>query len=446
MIRVPLRALACAATLLITLASTALAAGDPLPPEPTLADYLASFDAAYTPPDHVTLALVDAEAGVLRTARAAGPHVGLEQSMRWDAFSAFAFGVSTDVTVPLYTARQDLETTIAATTLDQQRDAAETSRADARARFAGDVLAFTLLSHAATDVERAMERARAEGWPGTSAATDAARIPPAARDAYLQQRKLADLLDFLRANAEDLRRSLARATGMQPADLAPPGVDATVAAFTSPPPSHPRCVIDAPAAADARARHEQRMLQDALTNTPAATFDLVAGLGVRSGRSGAVGVGGSLVHGSIGLEASIATPTTWPVMVDASAAIDLAGVRQTLRVEWPSRPTPVLQAGRSADRVLEDELQTLDATLRSLRRSHQQAMASRAERELRLAWFVQDVLAPGDAVASYVDDGAPLPDPIADLRGVELRTNLAFARLDEALTWVELMLACGLGV
>src|SRR5690606_4899144 len=108
--------------------------------------------------------------------------------------------------------------------------------------------------------------------------------------------------------------------------------------------------------------------------------------------------------------------------------------------------TPVLQAGRSADRVLEDELQALDATLRSLRRSHQQAMARRAERELRLAWFVHDVLAHGDAQESYVDTGEPLPDPIADLHGVELRTDLAFAHLDEALAWVELVLACGGGV
>ncbi|MFO7544359.1 MAG: hypothetical protein R6W77_02580 [Trueperaceae bacterium] len=447
MIRALLPALACAVTLLIPLAaSAARAAGLPLPPEPTFADYLASFDAAFTPPDHVTLALVDAEAGVLRAERAAGPRVGMEQSLRLNDYSTVAYGVSTDVTVPLYAAHQNLDVAIAAATLEHQRASAETARAEARARFAGDVLALALLTHAATDVERALERARADGWPGTSSAADATQIPPDARDAYLQERKLTDLLGFLRANVEDLRRSLARAMDLEPAGLGPPEADATLAAFMNPPPSHARCMIDAPSAADARARHERRTLQDALTGTPVATIDLVAGLGVRSGSGGAVGASGSEVHGSIGLEARIAAPSTWPVTGDATAAIDLVGMRQALRIEWPSRPTPVLQAGRSADLVLEDELEALETTLRSLRRAHQQAMSRRAERELRLAWFVHDVLDSGGTRASYADDREPLPDPIADLHAAELRTNLTFARLDEALAWIELLLACGVSV
>jgi hypothetical protein len=435
------------ATLAVTFAlGTARAAGMPLPPEPTLQDYLAAFDAAYAPPDHVTLALVDAESAALRAERAAGPRVGMEQSLHVTDFRAVDFDVTTYVTVPLYSAQQPLDAAIAAVTLDQQRASARTTKVDARARFAGDVLAFALLSGAAADLERAVERARADGWPGVPPGLDPNRVAPEARDAYLQERKLTDLLRFLRAHVADLRQAVAHDIDVDPARIEPPPSDATVTAFLTTPPTHARCLADAPSAGDARARADRRLLQDARDATPTATVDLVAGVGVRTGSRDALGATSMEMHGSIGLEARIATPSTWPVAGDASATVDLAGIRQSLRVTWPPRLTPVLQAGRSADLVLHDELEALDANLHSLRRAYEQAASRRAERELRLAWFVRDVQEGAGAGGSQVDDHDLVPGPVADLHAAELRTSLAFARLDEALAWIELRLACGASV
>jgi len=420
--------------------------GLPLPTAPGLSDYLASFDAAYVPPDHVTLALVDAEAAVRRAGWATAPRVGIEQTLRFIDFTTLALDVTTDVAVPLYAARQPLESALATAALEHQRATAEATRVDARARFAGDVLAYALLSTAADDLSRALDLAHAHGWPGTFDATDPTRIPAASRDAYLQERKLGDLLAFLRSNVGDLRRALARDTQLAPATLVPPPAAETLEALSAAPPSHARCLREAPAAHDARARHRQRVLQDTLNGTPAATVDLVAELGARSAAAGAPITSPMGLRASIALEGRIAMPSTWPVKGEASASIDLAGIRQSLRVEWPPRPTPVLEAGRSADLVLADELDALDANLRALRRSLDQASSRRAERALRLAWFVQDVAPPTDPRDRPTNGEESLPDPIADLHAAELRTNLAFARLDEALAWIELRLACGAGV
>lgn len=443
---VPLTAAAPPAPAVPPTAPAPAAGGLPLPAAPGLSDYLASFDAAYLPPDHVTLALVDAEAAVRRAGWATAPRVGMEQTLRLIDFTTLALDVTTDVAVPLYAARQPLESAIAAAALEHQRATAEATRADARARFAGDVLAYALLSAAADDLSRALVLAHAQGWPGTVDATDPARIPAASRDAYLQQRKLADLLAFLRSNVDDLRRALARDTQLAPAALVPPPPAETLASFSAAPPTHARCLREAPAAHDARARHRQRALQDALSGTPAATVDLVAELGARSAAAGAPITTPMGLRASIALEGRIAIPSTWPVKGEASASVDLAGIRQSLRVEWPPRPTPVLEAGRSADLVLADELDALDANLRALRRSLDQASSRRAERALRLAWFVQDVAPPTDPRDRPTNGEQPLPEPIADLHAAELRTNLAFARLDEALAWIELRLACGAGV
>lgn len=424
-------------TLMLVPAATA-AGGVALPPDATLGDYLAAFDAAYQPPDHVVSALLDAEAGVQRAAWAAAPSVEVEESLRLTDFASLALEVTADVRLPLFASDQAANAALAASTLEHQRAFAATTRIETRERFAADVLAFALLSDAANVLTRGLHRVRSAG-PSQDAGA-ALDLPPDARNAYAQERRLAGLASFLEASTDDLRRRLARSLDLDPSSLTAPAVDATLAAFSGSLPAHEQCLAAAPAAADAHARYRQRTLQEALAAAPEVSVLLIGGVGYRHavGDAGAAPGSAGGAYGNVGIEARIALATGGPVNGSASATLDLDGFEQSLRLTWPPRSTPMLPAGRSVERVLDDELHALDANLRSLRRAHEQAVARRAEGELRLGWFLRD---------QGVEEthSAPLSDPVADLLAAEHRANLAFARLDEALAWLELRLACGPG-
>lgn len=423
---------------LMLVPAASAAGGAALPPDPTLDDYLAAFDQAYEPPDHVVASLAEAESGVQRAAWAAAPSFAVEESLRLAGFASLALEVTADVRLPLFASDQAANAALAASTLDHQRAFAATTRLETRERFAADVLAFALLTDAATELTRALHRVRSTGpSQGVGAALE---LSPEARSAYAQERRLAGLASFLEASNDDLRRRLARGLDLDPSSLTAPDVDPTLAAFSDAPPAHAQCMAAAPAVADAHARYRQRMVQEALAAAPEVSVMLVGGVGYQRdlGSAGGAPSGAGGAYGNVGIEARIALPTGAPVAGSASATVDLDGFEQSLRLTWPPRSTPSLRMGRSAERVLEDELDALDADLRSLRRAHEQAIARRAEGELRLGWFLLD-----QGVAPTHD--APLTDPIANLLAAEHRANLAFARLDEALAWLELRLACGAG-
>lgn len=408
---------------------------------PTLAELLADFERFFEPSGFVALPLADAGVALTRAEQRAGAVVSLGETVVASWRGATELRVDAQLALPLYSTSLPREVEIASAGLVAAQVELAAERSAAKAAFLGDLYAAALFADLLAQLDSAVA-ALVSAYPVLGDAADDYRAVAATledRMAIENASAAEDLRAHLAAQLAAIedrvdRAQLGRAR-FEAGAIEPllPELRAVLAARAAP--SDAACLAGAPAAAVARARHQQATLASDLQSVADFNLRLTASASL-STTSG--------VTGFATLSAELILPAASPLSGTGSIVADAEGATQRLELRWPALPTAQVVAGDPA----RDLALALDDVLRA-RRSAVVAV-ERAERErdlaaLRLQWFVADADA-NPQPRSTVEEGvgpASFADPLIALQAVDLRARLAFAELSVALAHSDLALICG---
>lgn len=405
---------------------------------PTLAELLADLERFFEPSGFVALPLADAGVALARAEQRTGPAVSLGETVVASWRGATELRVDARLALPLYSTSAPREIEIARAGLVAAQVELAAERSAVKAAFLGDLYAAALFTELLTQLDSALA-ALVSAYPVLNDAADnAAAATLTDRMAIENASAAQDLRAYLAAQLAAIadRVDRARVRGTRAAfdawAITPllPELRAILAPRAAL--SDSACLADAPAAAVARARHQQATLASDLRSVADFSLQLTASASL----STATGV-----TGFAALSAELLLPAASPLTGTGSLVVDPESATQRLELRWPAPPAAQVVAGDPA----RDLALALDDVLWA-RRSAVVAV-ERAERErdlaaLRLQWFVADAADPRSTAEA--DSGpASFADPFVALQAVDLRARLAFAELSVALAHNDLAIICG---
>lgn len=413
--------------------------------EAAIAGLLELFEANYRPEPELLDAAWQVEAFGRQAEREGLPSLTFTERAAITPSGDLDLELDLSAALPLYRARSEPLAELQAARRALLASETALVRADARSGFVRDLLSLALLRELEEMAGAALRRVEAAGWRAPSNAQEALLLPVAELDLLSLHATIQELHGFAEAQLPSFERRAARALGGSEAPPlpsfghleawllgAPPGAADDPAA----------CRLASPLVEQARLRHRELELERAVSRTPDLRVTVQGSAAYR--RSAAPAPGG--FSGSLSLEALLPLPAASPVAGQVGLGAHLTGVEQTLRLSWPpparlSRPVDEAELAQRAAHAIE----AVAAELAALRRGVTAAVADVAAAETRLLLAARDLLGAQGADVTVVRGLAhrPAPDPVDELKLVQLRAEFAFARLTRAERLLDLRLLCG---
>ncbi len=409
----------------------------------TLAELEAAFAASYVPGSALQAVTEQLAALDTQLDYDSFPSFTLRERLEWRRSSGLSLDLDLSAVMPLYRSldapNRALQSQRWATlTLEQAVAAAE-----ARTEFVRTVLLLAAFSELEAEAGAALGRIAETGWRQPADVSAAFAAAPDEREMIGLVRNVAGLHAYARTNsrllAEQVARDLAVGAGGDPvatATLLLPPLATLLAELGTPDMDAAACLAASPFAELARARHEEQLIDWHVRGAPDLRVELHAGGAYRHGA----------FSGTVRLEARLPLPPTLPVTGQLSAGLTPTGADQALSVTWPPRLDPFHLAGdvpHAAAEKLEAELTHLERDIDGLSRALANAADDIGTAQLKLLWFVRDVLGLADLEEARAAAHRPAADPVVELQLVGLRADLTFARLAHAEAALDLALLCG---
>lgn len=443
------------AALLVCLVAATCARAQANHSEAWLTDLLAAFDQNYAP--SAQLQDTEWQVATLRQQleHEALPRLAFTERVTWNEFSQLGLELDLSATVPLYRSRSEPLTALQAQRELLNRTEAGFARQEARNRFTRDLLALALLRQVHQYLTAALHGATAAGWQQPRRAEDALTLSPELRELALVYGGVESVQLVVQQQVLELERQVADALGAS----GPPGDVPTFEALAShalPSPTPlSTCLARSPLLKQADHHHDLVALELAAQNALDVRVELHGGLHYAAGAGGFGSFGGSpnQLGATIGLEARVPLPATWPVGGQLGLTLDPARAEQSLRLNWPP-PEPLARPRTAEELAAAREIERA-AVVRELRTALEAAEAAAAEvhlAEVQLLWAAADLHgSAASATGSAADLAAarslantPVTDPFGELQRVRYWSELAFARLTHAEQLLTVALVCGL--
>lgn len=403
-----------------------------------LQELVSIFDAAYVPGDHLTaardqLALLERRAELDEL-----PAFSFDERLYWSGNERPALEVDLGATLPLYRSISGPRAALMQHRLDALSDESLFARQEALTAFLRDLFSLALLRGLSSEADAALDRMYDTGWRAPADGADALLLPPAERELLALMRQVEQLEEFALEQGAVYERRIGTALGLDVPIPATPAFESLMAQLGGRPAALDRCLRASPLRRLAQARHDERLLDWGVATGLGFEVDLLGSLSYRAGRMDA----------SVGIEARLPLPRAWPVAGQVAASAGSRMVEQSLRLSWPPPLDSRAFAGdpaAEAARALASELESLELELSGLLRAERQARVTVEDRELRLLWFTHDLHGTSlvDLAAARELALRPAADPVAELQAVQLRSELAFARLTHAEALLDIRLLCG---